>query len=158
MFTRNYKSIKLRACQSDVSTWIVLQCMFAVNTSFSFLFLFMFFFEKNAPVIKHKDVRTRLGSGTISYKSLYFVHPTLVSRGRWPNWIEVRLCTFFFKKNYIILYYTAQKRIHITGKKKQKKKTRNTDLCNYMMTYKTTDKSDHYMEYLRFSLRLKLLS
>ena len=27
-----------------------------------------------------------------------------------------------------------------------------------MITYKTTDKTDHYMEYLRFSLRLKLLS
>ena len=72
---------------------------------------------------------------------------------------------FLKKKNYIILYYTAQKRIHITGKKKNKnkkkkknKKTRNTDLCNYMMTYKTTDKTDHYMEYLRFSLRLKLFS
>ena len=60
-----------------------------------------------------------------------------------------------------MLYYTAEKRIHITEKNKQtnkQKKTRNTDLCNYMMTYKTTDKTDHYMEYLRFSLRLKLLS
>ena len=57
-------------------------------------------------------------------------------------------------------YYTAEKRIHITEttNKQTKKKTRNTDLCNYMMTYKTTDKTDHYMEYLRFSLRLKLLS
>ena len=36
--------IKLRTCQSYVSTCIVLQCMFAVNKSFSFLFLFMSFF------------------------------------------------------------------------------------------------------------------
>ena len=34
--------IKLRTCQSDVSICIVLQCMFAVNTSFSFLFMFFF--------------------------------------------------------------------------------------------------------------------
>ena len=134
--------------------------MFAVNTSFSFLFLFMFFFEKNAPVIKHKDVRTRLGSGTISYKSLYFVHPTLVSRGRWPNWIEVRLCTFF-KKKIIWFFITRHRNVYILLEKKKqnkKQKTRNTDLCNYMMTYKTTDETDHYVEYLRFSLRLKLLS
>lgn len=58
-------------------------------------------------------------------------------------------------------YYTAEKRIHITEKtnsETNKKKTRNTDLCNYMMTCKTTDKTDHYVDYLRFSLPLKLLS
>ena len=106
-------------------------------------------------------MRTRLGSGTISYKSLNFVFPSLVSRGRRPNWTEVRLCTFFFKSCDALLhgretytyYWKKNKQTN-----KPKKKTRNTDLCNYMMTYKTTDKTDHYMEYLRFSLRLKLLS
>ena len=33
-------------------------------------------FPHYAPVSKHKDMRTRLG-WTISYKSLYFVHPSL---------------------------------------------------------------------------------
>ena len=28
----------------------------------------------------------------------------------------------------------------------------NTDLYNYMITYTTTDKTDRYMEYLRFSI------
>ena len=133
--------------------------MFAVNTSFSFLF--MFFFQKNAQVSKHKDVRTRLGLGTISFKSLNFVYPSLVSRGRRPNWIEVRLCTFFFKKSCDALLHGRETYTYYWKNKqtnKQKKKTRNTDLCNYMMTYKTTDKTDHYVEYLRFSLRLKLLS
>ena len=33
-------------------------------------------FPHYAPVSKHKEMRTRLG-WTISYKSLYFVHPSL---------------------------------------------------------------------------------
>ena len=33
-------------------------------------------FPHSAPVSKHKEMRTRLG-WTISYKSLYFVHPSL---------------------------------------------------------------------------------
>ena len=49
--------------------------LFTVNTSFSFSFFL--FLKKNAPVSKHKDMRTRLGSGTISYKSLSFAHPSL---------------------------------------------------------------------------------
>ena len=112
-------------------------------------------------MIKHKDVRTRLGSGTISCKSLYFVHHDLVSRGRRSNWIEVRLCTFFFKLCNAVLHgretYTKQNKTTTTTTTTTTK-TRNTDLCNYMMTYKKMDKTDHYMEYLRFSLRLKLLS
>ena len=107
-------------------------------------------------------MRTRLGSGTISYKSLNFVYPSLVSRGRQPNWIEVRLCTLFLKLCNGLLHgretYTYYWKNKQTKKTKKNKKTRNTDLCNYMMTYKTTDKTDHYVEYLRFSLRLKLLS
>lgn len=109
---------------------------------------------------KHKYVRTRLGSGTISYKSLNFVYPSLVSRGRQPNWIEVRLCTLFFKLCNGLLHGRETYTYYWKNKlwNKQKKKTRNTDLCNYMMTCKTTDKTDHYVEYLRFSLPLKLLS
>ena len=46
---------------------------------------------------------------------------------------------------------TAQKRIHITEKK-------NRPVCNNIITYTTTDKTDSYMEKLRFSLRLNSVS
>ena len=67
---------------------------------------------------------------------------------------------FFKKKLYDSLLHGTETYTYYWKKKKQnkKQKTRNTDLCNYMMTYKTTDETDHYVEYLRFSLRLKLLS
>ena len=110
---------------------------------------------------KHKDVRTRLGLGTISYKSLNFVYPCLVSRGRQPNWIEVRLCTLFLKLCNALLHgretYTYYWKNKQTNKQKKKKK-REIQTCVITWWHKTTDKTDHYMEYLRFSLRLKLLS
>ena len=71
--------------------------------------------------------------------------------------IEVRLCTSFFKLCNALLH-GRETYTYYWKKQTNKQITRNTDLCNYRMTYKTTDKTDHYMEYLRFSLRLKLLS
>ena len=38
---------------------------------------------------------------------------------------------------------------------KEEEEERNTDLYNYMIPYATTDKTDRYMEYLRFSITLE---
>ena len=63
---------------------------------------------------------------------------------------------------YIMLYYSAEtytnywkKKKKKKKKEKKKKKKRNTVLYNYMIPYTTTDKTDRYMEYLRFSITLE---
>ena len=66
--------------------------------------------------------------------------------------------SLFKKKLYNALLHGTETYTYYWKKKNNKKKTRNTDLCNYMITYKTTDKTEHYMEYLRFRSPLKLLS
>ena len=66
-------------------------------------------FPQYAPVSKHKEMRTRLG-WPISYKSLYFVHPSLelvpLVTGMRVRSIQLEILSrFLFARQEIIFYY-----------------------------------------------------